>query len=305
MRILALRGRNLTSLAGDFAVEFETAPLAAAGLFAITGPTGAGKSTLLDCLCLALYDRFPRLETAARAAVGAAVVDAALHVAGTDPRTILRHGATEGFAEVDFIGRDGGRYRARWEVRRARNKAVGKLQSQGMSLCCAVTGRHLGGTKTETLAAIADRTGLSFEQFRRSVLLAQGDFDAFLKAKPADRADLLELMTGTEVYGRLSQAAYERHKAERARLDLLDGERRALSLLTAEDRAEAERLAATAEEEARAAQAVLEGIKAQQAWHRETARLTDGVAELEAAAAAAVEVQAAAAAAGAAGRPAA
>ncbi|SOD90715.1 AAA family ATPase [Caenispirillum bisanense] len=291
MRILAIRGRNLTSLAGDFAVDFEDGPLAAAGLFAITGPTGAGKSTLLDCLCLALYDRFPRLENAARVAVGAAGADATMLVTGTDPRTILRHGAAEGFAEVDFVGRDGGRYRARWEVRRARNKADGKLQAQGMSLTCLTTGGQLGGTKTETLAAIGERTGLTFEQFRRSVLLAQGDFDAFLKAKPADRADLLELMTGTEVYGRLSQAAYERHKAERGALDALEMERRALAILSPEDRAEAERLVAEAEAEAKAAQEGLDGLRAQIAWHRETRRLAQAVTEGETALAAAEAAQ--------------
>lgn len=110
MRILAIRGRNLTALAGDFQVDFEDGPLSGAGLFAITGPTGAGKSTLLDALCLALYDRFPRLENAAKVAVGQTGADDALHVKGTDPRTILRHGEVEGFAEVDFAGRDGGRY---------------------------------------------------------------------------------------------------------------------------------------------------------------------------------------------------
>lgn len=105
MRILAIRGRNLTALAGEFEVNFEDGPLSGVGLFAITGPTGAGKSTLLDALCVALYDRFPRLENAAKVAVGQAGVDDALHVTGTDPRTILRHGEAEGFAEVDFAGR--------------------------------------------------------------------------------------------------------------------------------------------------------------------------------------------------------
>ena len=61
MRILAIRGKNLASLANDFEVLLEEGVLLQVGLFAITGPTGAGKSTILDALCLALYDQMPRL----------------------------------------------------------------------------------------------------------------------------------------------------------------------------------------------------------------------------------------------------
>lgn len=295
MRILAIRGRNLTALAGEFAVEFEDGPLGGTGLFAITGPTGAGKSTLLDALCVALYDRFPRLENAAKVAVGQAGADETLHITGTDPRTILRHGEAEGYAEVDFAGCDGGRYRARWQVRRARNRVTGNLLKQEMSLTCLETDRALGGTKTETLADITARTGLTFEQFRRSVLLAQGDFDAFLKARPADRADLLELMTGTEIYGALSVAAFERHKRERAALDALDAHRLALDLLTPEDRAAAEQAAVQAEAEARAARQALDGVRAQQSWYAEARARREGVAEGEQALEAARTAQQAAA----------
>ncbi|WP_404384686.1 AAA family ATPase [Caenispirillum salinarum] len=281
MRILAIRGRNLTALAGEFEVDFEDGPLSGAGLFAITGPTGAGKSTLLDALCVALYDRFPRLENAAKVAIGQAGADASLHVTGTDPRTILRHGEAEGYAEVDFAGRDGGRYRARWQVRRARNKASGRLQNQEMSLTDLETGQQIGSTKTEVLAEIAARTGLTFEQFRRSVLLAQGDFDAFLKARPADRADLLELMTGTEIYGALSVAAFERHKREREALDALDAQRRALDLLTPEDREAAARAAQAAEADARAARQALDGLRAQQTWYAEARTRREAVTAAE------------------------
>src|SRR5205085_7427544 len=61
MRILAIRGANLASLV-KFDVSFVDGPLARTNIFAIVGPTGAGKSTLLDTLCLALYDRTPRLS---------------------------------------------------------------------------------------------------------------------------------------------------------------------------------------------------------------------------------------------------
>ncbi|MFY9343496.1 MAG: AAA family ATPase, partial [Planctomycetota bacterium] len=61
MRILAIRGQNLASLAQSFEVDLVRGPLGGTGLFAIVGPVGAGKSTLLDALCLPLFDRTPRL----------------------------------------------------------------------------------------------------------------------------------------------------------------------------------------------------------------------------------------------------
>ena len=93
MRVLAIRGKNLASLAGEFAVDFQTEPLASAGLFAITGLTGAGKSTLLDALCLALYEKTPRLGRAASR--GESIPDVGENsVSPSDVRTMLRRGCT-------------------------------------------------------------------------------------------------------------------------------------------------------------------------------------------------------------------
>jgi exonuclease SbcC len=222
MRILAIRGRNLASLEGTFAVELEQPPLERVGLFAITGPTGAGKSTLLDALCLALFDNMPRLPGGQGVIVGRAGEPEGLRIRSNDVRSILRRGAVEGHAEVDFIGNDRHRYRARWDVRRARNKADGRLQEQNLSLISLGTGQTLGRTKKETLALIVERLGLDFDQFRRSVLLAQGDFAAFLKADAKLRSELLERITGTEIYGELSKAAHRRAAEERKRLDELE-----------------------------------------------------------------------------------
>lgn len=119
MKILAIRGKNLASLAGEFAIDFLQPPLASAGLFAISGPTGAGKSTLLDALCLALFDKTPRLQQAGtRGAQLRDVGDETLPP--HDPRNLLRRGCAEGYAEVEFIGNDRQHYRSRWSVRRAR-----------------------------------------------------------------------------------------------------------------------------------------------------------------------------------------
>lgn len=223
MKILAIRGANLTSLAGPFELALDQSPLAEAGLFAITGRTGAGKSTLLDALCLALYDRIPRLSQASGVRVGAADEDDSQRLASNDPRSILRRGTASGYAEVDFVGVDGGVYRARWEVRRARNKPDGKLQNQSLSLRVLGSEQLLGGSnKTDVLPLIADKLGLTFDQFRRAVLLAQGEFAAFLKANSKENSELLERITGTEIYSELSKAAHDRDKAERVRLTELE-----------------------------------------------------------------------------------
>lgn len=212
MKILALRLAQLASLPGPVEVDFCAAPLANAGLFAITGPTGAGKSTLLDALCLALFGNTPRLRHAPGREAPVLDVDGS-ELQTADPRTLLRRGASSGHAEVDFIGRNGQRYRARWEVRRARNRADGKLQAVAQSLTNLDEGRLLTAQKREFAELLPEHLGLSFDQFTRAVLLAQSEFAAFLKADDNQRADLLEKLTDTYEYSRISAAAWQRTSA--------------------------------------------------------------------------------------------
>ncbi|WAK03470.1 AAA family ATPase [Methylobacter sp. YRD-M1] len=218
MRILAIRGKNLASLADAFEISLDDGPLAQVGLFAITGQTGAGKSTILDALCLALYDKIPRLPDGHGFAVGHRDEDENLRVTSNDVRSILRRGTASAFAEVDFVGKDKHAYRARWDVGKARGKATGRLQPQDITLTHIATGQRIGQGKKSTLEAISEKIDLNFDQFRRSVLLAQGDFAAFLKAKKDDRSNLLERITGTDIYSELSIAAFERAKQEKEAL---------------------------------------------------------------------------------------
>lgn len=223
MRILAIRGENLASLSDPFEVNFETEPIRGSGIFVITGPTGAGKTTLLDALCLALFDRLPRMDTAdSGASIGRIEGDSSQQIKYDDVRGILRHGAGAGYAEVDFVAQDGRRYRSRWEVNRARGRANGKIQGQKIVLAEINSGTIIGDKKTDTLQQIQNRIGLSFDQFRRSVLLAQGDFDTFIKAGSKDRAELLEKITGTQIYSEISRSAFTRGKQEREALRELE-----------------------------------------------------------------------------------
>ncbi|MYL24931.1 AAA family ATPase [Halomonas alkaliantarctica] len=247
MKILALRLENLASIPGPLALDFTAAPLAEAGLFAITGPTGAGKSTLLDALCLALYGSTPRLRQAP--GQNAPLPDVGEETIGTsDPRTLLRRGTASGYAEVDFLGRDGRRYRARWFVRRARKRVDGKLQSVEQSLRDLDADRLLTTQKREFDRLLVERLGLNFDQFTRAVLLAQSEFAAFLKADDNTRSDLLERLTGTAEYSEISKAAYRRSSDAKRTVEALQA--RLADDLPAETntRAELERAADTSQQ---------------------------------------------------------
>ena len=279
MRILAIRGANLASLAAPFEVDFEKSPLVDAGLFAITGPTGSGKSTILDALCLALFDQVPRLPGGRGVPVGRASEEEALRIGSNDVRSVLRRGAGEGFAEVDFVGNDGKRYRARWDVRRARRRAEGRLQSQQLGLTRLDTNEAIGHTKTEVLHEIAVRLGLTFDQFRRSVLLAQGDFAAFLKADSDERAALLERITGTRLYSELSQAAYRRAAEEQNLLDRLQSSLAEIRPLDPEARVALEVERRAMSDAVRRTETEQEGLRAILAWHDQHQALRAGEAE--------------------------
>lgn len=207
MKILSIRIKNLASLEGITEIDFTQEPLSSAGIFAIIGPTGAGKSTILDALCLALYGKTPRYLQVRES--GIEITDAqGTAISQGDVRGILRDGTGEGFAEVDFAGVDGQRYRATWRVRRARDKADGSLQAFSLALKNMDTNTDIPGRKNEVLEAIERLVGLNFEQFTRSVLLAQGDFTAFLKAAKEEKSSLLEKLTGTRIYSEISRQIF-------------------------------------------------------------------------------------------------
>lgn len=235
MKILSIHIKNLASLDGETKIDFKEEPLRSAGIFAITGPTGAGKSTILDALCLALYARTPRYKLAEHG-VDIADVDGNT-IKQDDVRGILRDGTASGYAEVDFEGVDGHHYRARWSVRRAYNKPDGSLQAHEVSLKDITENKDIPGKKTELSPMIERLVGLNFEQFTRSVLLAQGDFTAFLKAGRDEKASLLEKLTGTHIYSEISKKVFDRYRDQQAQLRDLNLKREGIAILTSEERA--------------------------------------------------------------------
>ncbi|NWF16677.1 AAA family ATPase [Pseudomonas reactans] len=265
MKILAIRLKNLASLAGPFEIDFTAEPLASAGLFAITGPTGAGKSTLLDALCLALFGAVPRLGDTGQAKMP----DADSDISIGDPRTLLRRGTGGGYAEVDFVGVSGRRYRARWEANRARDKASGKLQNSRQSLIDLDSDQLLASQKTEYKTQLELALGLNFEQFTRAVLLAQSEFSAFLKANDNERSELLEKLTDTALYTQLGRRAFDKAKDARDAHKRLQDQAIGVVPLAPEARVELDQQFDAAQQQLKTQQAQLKQLELQHTWLKE------------------------------------
>lgn len=206
MKILSIRLKNLASLAGEHFIDFESEPLAHAGLIAIIGKTGAGKSTILDAMCLALFNKIPRLKDSDGKLID---VDGS-ELLTNSPLTVLRRGTGHGFAELCFVAQDQKHYLARWEIKRARENANGKLQSVQRSLKCLTDGVVVADKTKAVETHIQQITQLSFEQFTRAVLLAQSEVTAFLKARDNERGELLEYLTNSSIFAKIGQLAFEK-----------------------------------------------------------------------------------------------
>ncbi|NQY88946.1 MAG: AAA family ATPase [Colwellia sp.] len=221
MKILRLRFENINALKNAWLLDFTKAPFDTNGLFAITGSTGAGKTSILDAICLALYHETPRIK-----------------VSASQNQLMTRYSANC-MAEVEFEVK-GQVYRAFWSQKRARNKADGNLLAPVAQLSMLNADDDASGTIiAEKLKEVKDKiaqiTGLNFARFTKSMMLSQGEFAAFLNAPANDRAQLLEQLTGTEIYGDISKQVFENHKAAEQSLQLLQAQAQGVSLLTEDE----------------------------------------------------------------------
>ena len=223
MKILELRFKNLNSLYGEWHIDFTESEYAYNGIFALTGPTGAGKSTILDAICLALYGSTPRLGRITQSS-----------------NDIMSRQTGECFAEVVFSSQSG-RFRCHWAHHRSRKKANGELQIPRHEIAEATEGgKVLENKLTSVLSAVEDKTGMDFDRFTRSILLAQGGFDTFLKATVEQKSKILEQITGTKIYSDISIGVHERLREEKNKLENLESETRGIPILSPEEELAAE-----------------------------------------------------------------
>ena len=219
MKIITIRLRNLNSLKGEQELNLAEEPFASSGLFAIVGRTGAGKTTLLDAVTLALYGKVARYG-------------------GDKPENVMNRESGECSAEVEFL-LPAGKFRATWQMRRARSRPDGALQPPKRYVYDS-EGNPIAEQISEANARIVELTGLDYERFLRSAMLAQGDFDRFLSAKPAERSELLEALTGTSIYSRIGEETFGETKRKEEKIERLEEAWKSIEIMSAEQRAEAE-----------------------------------------------------------------
>jgi len=272
MNIRQIRFKNLNSLAGEWSIDLTHPAFASDGIFAITGPTGAGKTTILDAMCLALYGRTPRLSKITKSG-----------------NEIMSRQTGECFAEVVFETQ-AGRFRCHWSQKRARKHPNGELQAPKHEISDADSGIIATSKIRGVAEQIEAATGMDFDRFTRSMLLAQGGFSAFLQAAPDDRAPILEQITGTAIYSQISICVHERQREEKEKLSALRAETAGIALLEPEQEQEIERELAAKRTEAATTSAELAVMAQAMTWlstinnlHKEIAALAGEAGRLQSA----------------------
>lgn len=228
MKIKKLEILNLASIK-EAVIDFEKGPLSDAELFLITGTTGSGKTTLLDAICLALYNTTPRI---AKGQSGKSEANDD-NLTGKDSRNIMRLNTGYAYSKLWFEGNDGVNYLAEWSVSRGKHFKVNVSMSNELwSITNLNTGVCTSGQKDadykEVSSIITNAVGLDFNQFCRTTMLAQGEFTEFLKSDESAKAEILEKISGTEVYRKIGREIHNQYnliakklEAEQSKHDLI------------------------------------------------------------------------------------
>lgn len=202
MKILKIEFENINSLKGKHEIDFTKAPFTVSSLFAITGPTGSGKSTILDVISLALFNMVPRLGKISKSEI-------------INKGALLTRNQKEASAKVTYESRSG-IYASQWSISTNRND---NLRDYEMFIYEIATNKTLDCKKSDVPSKNEELIGLNYNQFVKSVLLAQGDFAQFLKARKEERGELLEKITGTGIYRQIGIRAYQKFKSVNSEIE--------------------------------------------------------------------------------------
>ena len=212
MKILNLKFKNINSLAGEWAIDFTKPEFTNNGLFVITGKTGAGKSSILDAISLALYGKTPRVEITHKI------------------NDVMTRNTNDCYSEIIFeVGQK--KWKSAWKQERTR---TGNLKDVNRLIADA-TDKIIAEKVRDCDDKIVEILGLTFEQFTKVIMLAQGSFAAFLQAEKNGKGELLEQITGTEIYGEISKKVFERNKTEKEKLDKIIVEFSAIQVFSEEE----------------------------------------------------------------------
>ena len=259
MRIVTIRFTNLNSLAGSWQIDFTNPEYTSSGIFAIVGATGPGKSTILDAVSLALYGRTPRVKQISKSS-----------------NDIMTRHTGECSAEIEFVSAKG-HFRCHWSQHRARKQPGGELQQPRHEISDSLSGKILETKIKDVARAVVDATGMDFDQFTRSMLLAQGDFNKFLQASADERAPILEQITGTEIYSKISRQVHELTSSHKQKLDLLKSELSSFHLLSSDEEKMIHSQIKELEQANSAQQQVMTTIRSHKAWLQNVEKLAGNV----------------------------
>lgn len=273
MKIKKLIIKNIESIV-DAEIDFSQPPLSEEPLFLISGETGAGKTTILNAISLALYNTAPNLDS-----IESAELDRE-NLQTNNPRQLMRKGTGEAFVTLTYEGNDEKHYEATWSVHRSWGKANGTMQNVKRTIICKEDDK-LWEHDNELKKVIQNSVGLSFDQFCRTTMLAQGQFSKFMNSNDKDKAEILEKLTGTERYASIGKKIFELAKAKSAEFDNLNSEIRGADLLSEEQkdvyRASIERL----DKECKDYQALSDSFKLKIDWLNQNNNLANSLKEAE------------------------
>ncbi len=211
MKILNIYFKNINSLEGESRIHFDKPPIVDGGVFAITGPNGSGKSSVLDAITLGLYGETFRFNRPAEHVMTKATADS--------------------FAEVEFAFAND-KFKASWHVARAGGSPDGELLPAKMKLVQLNGSEQILGDNIQRVREkMLELTGMDFHKFSKSMVLAQGDFSAFLNALDSERMDILEKISGKDIYQQYEQQAEEKYNQVKSRLQQLEQDLSAIPVM--------------------------------------------------------------------------